>query len=153
MIKLNTSTMPKIAVVINPDTPVQLIKELRKTDISGIVPSAVFWGIEIGTGAVHTILNTGSHWPKDIIASLPGNIAKPVVVKSQFKLTGRQQQIVDLICTRGLSNKRIATTLRIAESTVKIHVSAALKAYGVRTRVQLALTANAMAPAQLKLTN
>lgn len=153
MVKLSAGTVPKIAVVINKDTPLSVIKELRKTDVCGLVLSSVFWGVDVGTSSVNTILTTGSHWPKDVIDTLPGNLAKPVVVKAQYKLTGRQQQIVDLICTRGLSNKRIATTLRIAESTVKIHVSAALKAYGVRTRVQLALTANAMAPAQLKLTN
>jgi len=137
-----TGKMAKIAVVIDKDTSVEQIKELRTTDICGIVPSSEQWGTAIGNAAVVAILTEGANWPKDIISALPGNIAKPVSATNSFHLTIRQKQIVDLICTRGLSNKRIASTLHIAESTVKIHVSAVLKVYGVRTRTQLALVGN-----------
>ena len=44
-----------------------------------------------------------------------------------------------LVAKRGLSNKKIAQVLNISESTVKVHISAILKAYGVRNRTQLAL--------------
>jgi len=131
----------KIGVVIDKNTPLSLVKELRSTDVCGLIPSSGSWSITASQNAVNEILTTGSYWPKDIIASLPGNEVKPHPSKLPFKLTDRQKQIVDLICTRGLSNKRIALTLHIAESTVKIHVSAALKVYGVRTRTQLALAA------------
>jgi DNA-binding NarL/FixJ family response regulator len=137
-----TGKPAKIAAVIDKDTPLERIKELRNTELCGIVPSSEQWGPSVGNAAVISILSTGSHWPKDIIASLPGNIVKPMVTNQSFRLTARQKQIVDLISTRGLSNKRIASTLHIAESTVKIHVSAVLKVYGVRTRTQLALVAS-----------
>ena len=142
LVRYTSGTPPKIAAVIDRDTPLEIIKELQKTSVSGIVPSSAYWGVDIATTAVTTLLNSGAYWPKDIIASLPGNIVKHTPSKNKLQLTTRQKQIVELICTRGLSNKRIASTLHIAESTVKIHVSAVLKVYGVRTRTQLALVGN-----------
>jgi DNA-binding NarL/FixJ family response regulator len=56
-----------------------------------------------------------------------------------IKLTPRQSQILALVSERGASNKVIARMLDISESTVKLHVSAILKKYGVRNRTQLAI--------------
>lgn len=57
-------------------------------------------------------------------------------------LTPRQGQVLKLVCHRGLSNKAIGNILKISESTVKIHISAILKRYGVRNRTQLVLAYN-----------
>lgn len=54
-------------------------------------------------------------------------------------LTDRQSQVLTLIQTRGSSNKVIAKTLNLSESTVKLHIGAILKKYGLRNRTQLAL--------------
>lgn len=58
---------------------------------------------------------------------------------TKISLTPRQNQIYRLISTRGASNKAIAKALNISESTVKLHISAILKKYGVRNRTQLAV--------------
>lgn len=58
-----------------------------------------------------------------------------------INVTARQQQILSLITERAASNKVIARTLGITESTVKLHMSALLKKYGVRNRTQLAIFA------------
>ena len=63
-------------------------------------------------------------------------------VNNNFKLTPRQQQVLKLVCHRGLSNKAIAAILKISESTVKIHISSILKEYGVKNRTQLVLAFN-----------
>jgi DNA-binding NarL/FixJ family response regulator len=55
------------------------------------------------------------------------------------RLTNRQQEVFNLIANRGISNKQIARTLGISESTVKIHVSAVMRNLCVRNRTQLAL--------------
>lgn len=55
------------------------------------------------------------------------------------RLTLRQREVFELIANRGISNKQIARTLNISESTVKIHVSAIMRSYCVRNRTQLAL--------------
>jgi DNA-binding NarL/FixJ family response regulator len=60
----------------------------------------------------------------------------------EIKLTPRQLDVANLICRRGLSNKAIANSLEISESTVKIHVSAILQRYGVKNRSQLVLAFN-----------
>ncbi|HUF50766.1 MAG TPA: LuxR C-terminal-related transcriptional regulator [Longimicrobiales bacterium] len=41
----------------------------------------------------------------------------------------------------GASNKRVASDLGIAESTVKLHLHSAFAKLGVRNRTQLSLTA------------
>lgn len=57
-------------------------------------------------------------------------------------LTPRQLQILALVTTRGASNKVIAKMLNLSESTVKLHMSAIFKKYGVRNRTQLAVFAH-----------
>jgi len=56
------------------------------------------------------------------------------------QLTDRQQGILRCIC-RGCSNKAIARTFDIAESTVKIHVKVILRKIGVKNRTQAAIWA------------
>lgn len=57
------------------------------------------------------------------------------VTPAELGLTARQGDILVLLL-RGQSNKRIALTLDITESTVKEHVTAILERLGVRSRVE-----------------
>ena len=59
----------------------------------------------------------------------------------KITLTPRQRQILEIVATRGISNKSIARMLHISESTVKLHMSGILKKFGLRNRTQLALFA------------
>lgn len=129
---------PNIGVGIEADTPLSAIKELQKHKILGIAPSSTTIGAEYTNIAIRNLINGEPYWPKEIISRLPGN--KQQKLKSNIHLTERQKQVYDLIASRGLSNKQIARTLNISESTVKIHVSAIMKALCVRNRTQLALT-------------
>lgn len=52
-------------------------------------------------------------------------------------LTNRQNQILDLL-SRGLSNKEIGNELKISPFTVSVHVSALLKATGLKSRAAAA---------------
>ena len=54
------------------------------------------------------------------------------------ELTAREYEVLDLI-RQGLSNREIAQTLWIAESTVKVHVRHVLEKLGVRSRTEAAL--------------
>lgn len=130
---------PNIGVGIEADTHLSTIKELQKHRILAIVPSAKTLGTKSTRSAIEAMLNNEQHWPKDIISKLPGNEQKSKN-KNTHALTGRQQEVFDLIAKRGLSNKQIARVLNISESTVKIHVSAVMKNLCVRNRTQLALT-------------
>lgn len=62
------------------------------------------------------------------------------------QLSPREQEVLRQIA-RGASNKEIARTLDIAETTVKIHVQHILRKLGVSSRVQAALAAGNPAPA------
>ncbi|RYF15343.1 MAG: response regulator transcription factor [Comamonadaceae bacterium] len=62
------------------------------------------------------------------------------------QLSPREQEVLRQIA-RGASNKEIARTLDIAETTVKIHVQHILRKLGVSSRVQAALAAGTPAPA------
>ena len=56
------------------------------------------------------------------------------------ELTRREREVLEHLA-EGVSNKRIATALDIAEKTVKVHVSSILAKLGVKDRVQAALYA------------
>jgi DNA-binding NarL/FixJ family response regulator len=53
-------------------------------------------------------------------------------------LSSREQEVLDLLA-QGLSNKEIARTLFIAESTAKVHVRHILEKLGVRSRTEAVL--------------
>lgn len=77
--------------------------------------------------------------PKRITELFKKPKKKELEIQEQIKMTARQHQIYNLVTNRAASNKIIAKTLGITESTVKLHMSSILKKYGVRTRTQLVL--------------
>jgi DNA-binding NarL/FixJ family response regulator len=119
------------------------VKRYRDAGISGLVPRTRKFNYNLSHQAFQALVHEKiEHWPKECVQ-------KPVVEKRHkdeehdgIDLTKRQTQVQQLLCERGLSNKAIAKQLNISESTVKIHVSAILKRYGVRNRTQLALAVN-----------
>lgn len=56
------------------------------------------------------------------------------------KLTPREREVLQLIA-QGMSNKRIAAAMGIAEKTVKTHAGSVFAKLNVRDRVQAALLA------------
>ena len=132
-------TIP-IGVSIDKDTPYAVIKDLKRTSLVGIVPSAESFGLNEMVLGLTMLVNQISYWPKHILDQLPGAVIKIKNTKDEITLTNRQTEIFELVCKRGLSNKKIAQILNISESTVKVHISAILKAYKVRNRTQLALS-------------
>lgn len=92
-------------------------------------------------GAIRLVMSGGMYLPPTLlrqrtprrldelgarIDTLPGTLRR---------LTKRQQEVLELL-SLGRSNKEIAQTLGLAEGTVKIHVSAILKALGVANRTE-----------------
>lgn len=55
-------------------------------------------------------------------------------------LTPRERQTLAWLA-RGVSNKEIARTLDLAESTVKVHVQSVLRKLNIKSRVQAAVFA------------
>jgi DNA-binding NarL/FixJ family response regulator len=115
-------------------------EEVRQTQKNGL--SLFPWNTSFGADemlkSIESFLSTGKSWPKHLLEKLQINKQEPKF--KDIHLTNRQKQVYDLIARRGLSNKQIAQVLKISESTVKIHVSAVMRALCVRNRTQLALT-------------
>lgn len=65
----------------------------------------------------------------------PMSAARPAAVRS---LTSRQVEVLRLI-GNGKPNAAIATALGMSENTVRIHVSAVLRALGLNNRTEAAL--------------
>ena len=114
------------------------VKSLKSSEILGIIPGSAHATLERRVEIVNTIASLKSCWPREIMHGPVRRIENEI---SGIHLTTRQTQVLSLVCNRGLSNKKIASVLKISESTVKVHISAILKEYGVRNRTQLALAA------------
>ena len=68
---------------------------------------------------------------------------KPGTQIAEFGLTARQLEVLALVA-QGKSNKAICRILDLAEPTVKIHVSAILKALKASNRTEAVVKANAL---------
>ena len=104
----------------------------------------------IADSALRNAMPTPAHSAAVPSASDYGNVQKLVVYKNdgsaaitghEIGLTGRQVDVLDLILL-GMSNKRICRELNLAEGTVKVHVSAVLRALGAKNRTQAVVAAS-----------
>jgi DNA-binding NarL/FixJ family response regulator len=142
----NSDLIPRdtrLIAMVGLDTPVKVIRQLqRMPSISGLAlrlgPGVTYQDVD---DAVRNFIAGENITPPKIAQRLRKK-KKSSDLSSIIDLTPRQSQILDLITTRGATNKNIAKTLRISESTVKLHMSAILKKYGCRNRTQLAVFSN-----------
>jgi DNA-binding NarL/FixJ family response regulator len=128
-----------IGAIVDNTCTAELVKQIRTAGFAGLIPFHDIYGIDKTIDGINTLLGARLYWPKDVVDEMSGIKKKSTARSSDIMLTPRQQEVMELICSRGLSNKQIARILRISDCTVKIHVSAILKEYGLRTRTQLAL--------------
>ena len=93
--------------------------------------------------ALRLILNGNVFLPPYLLAGfkLPTTSPKPRRPTSNRALSPRQTEVLRLIGD-GLPNKSIARTLNVSEGTVKLHVSAILKAMGASSRTDAAMRAS-----------
>jgi len=131
-IKLSTG------IVIDKPCSHTMITALKKSQVNGIVPSHLTYGFDKCFETINALLRGEQAWNSLYIEPrVKATVRHPA--DYGIRLTSRQHDIMTLVSNRGLSNKKIAQVLNISESTVKVHISAILKAYGVRNRTQLAL--------------
>lgn len=131
----------KISVDVGKNASYDIIKVLQKSEIQGIIPRIADFGWEEAAKAAEAIWAGIPYWPRHIINQLPGAAPAKEANTKDIKLTARQSQILNLVLERGASNKIIARTLNISESTVKLHLGHIFKKYGVKNRTQLAVFA------------
>lgn len=131
-----------------PDIPVVVVsaseepRDVRRAldaEASGFIPKSMS-GAEMMV-ALRSVLAGNVYVPKGI------GLDDDDHHSSELRLTPRQLQVLELIC-EGLSNKEIAVRLGMAEGTVKIHVTAILRAMNASNRTHAVILA-----AQLGLTS
>ena len=95
-------------------------------------------------GALRLVLGGGVYLPAEVLrhstAISPNPLATPGVPHKEITcrdlgLTERQAQVLALV-VQGKPNKLICRSLNLAEGTVKIHISAILRALNVANRTQ-----------------
>lgn len=129
--------LPAIAVGVSATTDPKRIRELLAiANISGVYPGGYDFSLNEKITAMREFINRRYHVPKSIkqMLSAKGKATSP---DASNALTTRQSQILELVITRGASNKAIANILHITDSTVKLHMTSILKKCGVRSRTQL----------------
>lgn len=145
LIKVNQiEKCPVLSVNIAPDTATNIIKNVMTTDLKGFLYDIENPARVQETCFAFTQLIDGKGYVSKEISDRTKTIRRNGHVKNLNKVNGisltlRQEQILNLICTRGSSNKNIARILNLSESTVKLHIGAILKKYGLKNRTQLAL--------------
>lgn len=127
-----------LGIVIHDKCETTFIQNLKKSNFHGIVPSFKEFGNADFIDSINNLLGANSSWPDSCIIPKT-KVSVRSTVDYGIRLTARQTEIMNLVASRGLSNKKIAQILNISESTVKVHISSILRAYGVRNRTQLAL--------------
>lgn len=112
------------------------------------VPPEALAGVDFGGVHAARVLSAGAARPFPPYGALPGAPARAAPDNAaaasgppDLGLTARQEDVLRLILD-GLPNKLICRQLRLAEGTVKVHVSAVLRALGVRSRTQAVVAAS-----------
>lgn len=125
-----------IVVISSNDDP-HVIRECIDKGAAGFIPKSASPDVLIP--ALELILSGGIYLPPEAYqesVEMPINTYKqPGKTGVVNNLTQRQKSTLKLAC-QGLQNKMIARELDIAENTVKLHLSAAYKALGVKNRTE-----------------
>lgn len=130
----------------HPDIPVLVVSgtgdaptmaRLLDAGVAGFLPKSLDGSLMLK--AIELVLAGGRYIPADVLRALPPGRAATTESPPTTPLadiTPRQREILSLLL-EGLPNKVIATRLEIAEATVKMHVTALLRAHGVQSRAEL----------------
>jgi len=141
---LNRAGGSRLVVVSEREDP-RLVEQCFSVGVTGYMPTGL--RREVATNALRLVMAGDKYLPaallrpqgmsgvREDVRPLDGSIAS-----AARSLTRRQQEVLRLLAA-GRSNKEIAQTLGLAEGTVKIHVSAILKALGVGNRTEATVRA------------
>ncbi len=102
------------------------IERVLRAGARGFIPKNS--SAALAVNAIQLVLAGGVYLPPDMLVAEPApeNVAR---------LTPRQRDVLTLLA-EGKSNKQIADRLQLAEPTVKMHVTAVIRALGARNRTE-----------------
>ena len=126
-------------VVLSASEQVEFVMRALDAGAMGFIPKTS--SNELLLGALRLVLSGGVYLPAEVLrhshasGAVSGAAAGAGVGYRDLGLTQRQAQVLALV-VQGKPNKLICRELDLAEGTVKIHVTAILKALGVSNRTQ-----------------
>jgi DNA-binding NarL/FixJ family response regulator len=121
-------------VVVSGSVDPACIARLLAAGVRGFMPKSLD-GAQM-VKALELVLAGGRYLPPDLLDCLVPGSPDTAESTAPRGVTPRQQDILELLL-QGLPNKLIAARLHIAEATVKMHITALLRHYGVRSRAGL----------------
>ncbi len=129
-----------LVVVVSASENPPHIRKAIDSGASGFIPKS--YSSTQFLNALDTVLDGGIFLPDSLIQANPAAIAAngeaaPGTTRQQLLacLTPRQYDILQMVA-QGHSNKQIARQCQLSENTVKVHVSAILRALGLNNRTQ-----------------
>lgn len=135
---LSADPAMKVVVISGHEEPDQ-IDQMLSLGISGYIPKSS--SSDLTLNAIKLAMSGGVYLPPLLLTENSSTDEPSMPVGGDFldglPLTPRQKEITNLLAT-GKSNAVIAYELGISEGTVRIHVSAVLRALGVFNRTQVA---------------
>lgn len=127
-------------VVLSASEQPEIVMRALDAGAMGFIPKTS--SNELLLGALRLVLSGGVYLPAEVLrrTTAPALVSRPATAATgvgyrDLGLTERQAQVLALV-VQGKPNKIICRELDLAEGTVKIHVTAILKALGVANRTQ-----------------
>jgi DNA-binding NarL/FixJ family response regulator len=109
---------------------------------AGFIPKSAL--SEVLVSALRLVFAGGIYVPPQLLDAADPPLRRTAAAAAtgdpRLDLTDRQQEVLNLLL-QGKTNKEICRLLQLAEPTVKVHVSAILRALGVHTRMQAVVAA------------
>lgn len=128
-----------VAVLSGSENPAD-IRKCIDIGASGFIPKST--PREQLLAALSEVLQGKIYLPETITHTMPASMSSngavsPGMTLEQVtgSLTPRQREILELLA-QGQSNKQIARNCQLSENTIKVHVSAILRALGLNNRTQ-----------------
>lgn len=140
LIRLRELASSLLVAVISADESAEMAFGALRHGAVGYLPKSL--PEDIMRAAIGLILAGGVYVPPLVMDhggqtdTLPGPSATVRSASGADSLTPRQIEVLDLVL-EGLSNREIAERLTLAEATVKVHMTAILRAYGVSNRAKV----------------
>ena len=131
---------PELPVVIlSGSFNLHIVRQVMKSGAAGFIPkSGVSTELLL---ALRRVLAGEIYYPTELILSLAAPTMGQVDDElPTFPLTPRQEEVLQLLMD-GLANKEISRILDLSAETTKNHVTAVLRHFAVKTRVQAVIAA------------
>jgi DNA-binding NarL/FixJ family response regulator len=139
-------------VVLSASGDPGVVARALRLGAQGFIPKSAPYAVMLA--ALQLILAGGIYVPAEILAALKDAVAgEPVAIQpagtatelDSLALTERQREVLALL-VQGKSNKLICRELQLAETTVKNHITAILKALKVSSRSEAIVAVAARTP-------